>query len=95
MSVNVLDILQNAFAILGLIAAIGTIVVSITPGDKDNVWWNKYILPFLPALVGGDVAKKIVGIKSIDKDVLIFLIERARKLGVQKTISTLEKGGRQ
>lgn len=52
---------QFIFAAVGFLASAVYVVVRITDGEDDDNWFKKYILPFLPAIIGADKANKMVG----------------------------------
>jgi len=65
------------FAGLGLLATIARVVVTVTPGDKDDNWVTKY-LGWIPTIVPAKLANRIVGWKSRDTKKLINDLENAK-----------------
>ena len=75
---EILEGLKVVLAILGVIGLAGTVIVGLTPGNEDDTWWAKHILPIMPALTMGNKANKIQGNKSIPFDKLLALSKKSK-----------------
>jgi len=74
---TILTVAELVFTIIGIVVVVGTAIVKITPGDRDDNWWNKWILKLVPAILPGDLANKVTGRGAINKVVLLGMIKRA------------------
>jgi hypothetical protein len=67
------------FTIIGIVVVGGSIIVRITPGDKDDNWWNTWVLKYVPAILPGDLAHKITGKGAVNRKVLLSLVRKAHQ----------------